>query len=66
VGDVGERTGVDEDGGTFERLHDGRLDGVLHEDGESARATDVVGGDGLASLGGSDDHLAESGRHTCR
>jgi len=44
----------------LERLHKSRLDGILHEDGESTRASDVVGGDGISSLGRSDDHLTES------
>lgn len=60
VSDVGEGTGVDEDGSSLKRLHDGGLDGVLHEDGKGARAADVVGRDGLAGLRGRDDHLTES------
>lgn len=60
VGNVGERSGVDEDRGSLERLHDRRLDGVLHENSESTGASDVVGSDGLTSLGSGNNHLTES------
>ena len=46
--DVGERSGVDEDRSTLERLHQRGLNGVAHEDGERARGADVLRGYGFA------------------
>ncbi|GFZ51903.1 hypothetical protein JCM24511_09672 [Saitozyma sp. JCM 24511] len=63
VRDVGKGTGVDEDGGTLEGLHESGLDRVLHEDGHGAGTADVLGGDGLAGLARGDDHAAEAGTH---
>lgn len=45
VRDVGERAGVHEDWGALERLHQVRLQGVLHEHRERARHAEVVARD---------------------
>lgn len=63
VGDVGEGTGVDEDGSSLDGLHEGGLDGLLHEDAEGASDAEVLSGDGLAGLGHANDHLAEAVPH---
>ena len=59
VGNVGKGTGVNEDGGSLQGLHEGGFDGVLHEDGHGTGTTDVVGGDGIARPARPDDHLSE-------
>jgi hypothetical protein len=41
VGDVSERAGMDKDGDTLEGLHRVWLGGVLHEDSEGNRGTNV-------------------------
>jgi hypothetical protein len=51
---------VHKDGRTLEGLHEGGLDGVLHEDSHSTGASDVLGGDGLTCLAGGDNHAAET------
>ena len=48
MGDIGKRTGVDEDRRAFEGLHQGGLDGVFHQDGHGASHTQVFGSDGFA------------------
>ncbi len=60
VGDVRERTAVDEGRLALERLHEVRLDRVLEDDGERARRLDVLGGHGLAVVRLTDGDAAES------
>lgn len=60
VSNVGERTGVNKDGCALEGLHEGGLDGVLHEDGHGTSTANVLSGDGLTSLAGRDNHAAET------
>lgn len=60
MGDVGERSGVDEDGSSLQSLHQVGLDGILHENGERSSNSDVVGGDGDSGLAGTDDHASET------
>lgn len=59
MGDVGERSGVDEDRGAFEGLHEVGLDGVFHQDGHGAGAANVIRRDGLALLAVGHDHPPE-------
>lgn len=63
MGNVGERSSVDKDGSTLECLHEGRLDGVLHQDGHGTGTSNVFGGDGITGLAGSDDHSTKSCSH---
>ena len=59
VRDVAERPGVHERRLALERLHEVRLDRVLHDDGHRAAGLEHVGRDGLAVVGRGDDDAAE-------
>ncbi len=51
VRDIGEWTGMDKRRRAFNRLHQIRHDGVLHQDRERATAADIVGVDWFARSG---------------
>lgn len=63
VGYVREGPRVDENGCALESLHEGGLDGVLHEHRQRTADTEVVRVDCLAAPGRGDDHLAEPLTH---
>ncbi len=63
VGDVAERSGVDDDGGVLDRLEQVRLERLAHDDGHGARTLQVLGGHRLAVVGVADDDAAEAGAH---
>ena len=48
VRDIGKRSRVNDGGSPLEGLHQVRLDGVLHQDGQRASHTQIFGGDGFA------------------
>ena len=54
VGDIAERTGMDEHRRVLERLEQVGLDGVAHDGGHGPRPLELLGGDGLAGHGVSD------------
>ena len=56
VGDIGEGTRVDERQLAFESLHDGGVQGVLHEHGHSSGNPEVFERDGRARFGRADHH----------
>jgi len=62
VSNVGKRSGVDKDGSSLQGLHEGRLDGVLHQDSHGTGTTNIVGSDGVSTPAGTNDHLSESVR----
>ncbi len=45
MGDVGEGAGMHQDGGLLQRLHEGRRQGVLHENHEGTADAEVIGCD---------------------
>ena len=63
VGDVGERSGVDDGRRVLDRLHQVGHDGVLHQDGQGPGDAEVVGRDGLARAARADDDPAEALAH---
>jgi hypothetical protein len=65
-GDVGERTGVDQHGLAFERLHQRGVDGPDEPGGHGAVDFEVGGGDGLAGPRVGDDDPAETARRSAR
>ena len=63
VRDVGKRAGMHKGRRAFQRLHQVGHDGVLHQDGQRAAHTEVVGGDGLAVAVGADHHASQPLAH---
>mmetsp|Transcript_7572 Transcript_7572/g.14756 ORF Transcript_7572/g.14756 Transcript_7572/m.14756 type:complete len:221 (+) Transcript_7572:632-1294(+) len=63
MGDVGERPCVDNHRSLLQRLHQVGLHSFLHEDGQGASDTEVVGGHGVSLLVQGDDHLRETLAH---
>lgn len=62
-GDVGEWTSVDENWSSLQSLHKVRLDSILHEGSKSTSNTEIVTGNWLSLLGGTNDHASESLSH---
>ena len=60
VGDVRERTAVDQDGRAFERLNQVRLDRLLQQDGGGFRGVEIARGDGLAVDVVRHDHVGDT------
>ena len=61
VGDVRERSAMDERRTALEGLEEVRLQGVLEQDGHRARDAQVLGGDRLAVARRGHDHAAQAG-----
>ena len=51
------------DGGLLNSLHEGRHDGILHQHRQRSSTPEVVGSDGHAGLGATNDHLAQTLAH---
>jgi hypothetical protein len=66
MGDVGERPGVNEGGSPFEGLHQVRLDGVLHQNGQRASHAEVFSSHGLPLFVSSNHHTSEPVAHICQ
>lgn len=60
MGNVGERSSVNENGSSFESLHDVGFDSVLHQDGERSSASNVVASNGFSLGRFTDDHSTET------
>ena len=63
VSNIGKRTGVDKDRRAFEGLHQGGLDGVLHQDGHGAGCTQILSGDGFTLLVDADNDASHAVAH---
>ena len=63
---VGEGTGVNEDRGTLQGLHEVGLDGISHQDSEGTANTKVISSDGVAALGAGNNHSAETLTHVSK
>ena len=61
--DVGERPGVHQRRCAFQRLHQRRHDGVLHQDGHRAGDAQVLGGHRVAGIAAADDDTAQPLAH---
>ena len=61
VGNVGERTAVDDGGVVLQRLDKVRVERVLQKCGHRARRADLPGGDGLAVVGVGADDAGQAG-----
>ena len=66
MGDVCEGTGMDENGSSFQGLHQVWLNGILHEHCEGTSNTDIVGSDWVTTLAGSDDHRTKTLTHVSK
>lgn len=60
MSDVGERSRVNENGSSFEGLHNVGFDRVLHQDGEGTGTSDIVTSDRVSLCRFSDDHATET------
>ena len=66
MGDVCEGTGMDENGRSFQGLHQVWLNGILHEHCEGTSNTDIVGSDWVTTLAGSDNHRTKTLTHVSK
>ena len=61
MGNVGERTAVDDGGVVLQRLDKVRVERILQKRGHRARCADLPGGDGLAVVGVGADDAGQAG-----
>ena len=59
-GDIGKRTGMDQNGLMLDRVAHGGVDGVAHPCGHGAGNFEVLAGDGVAALGVGNNDLADT------
>ena len=63
MSNVGEWTSMHKDRGSFEGLHEGRHESILHQDRECTTTAKVVGCDRITAPAGADNHGTEALSH---